>query len=74
MDIREPEITPGVPESQSFMVESKECQYGGVQIVHVHGVLYSPESKLIGRPINLATLHPAPGKKHRESVMVVIPP
>src|SRR5205823_2534038 len=66
-------IAPGAAEGEFLMVESKQRQDRGMQIVNVNFVLGGLESELIGRTMHVTTLDAAPSHPHGEPIMVVIP-
>jgi len=70
MDIRETELTPLVAEGQLFMVHPKEVKNGGIEVVHVDGVLGDIVAEFIGFAVGVARPGSAPG--HPDSVCVLV--
>ena len=60
MHIRQTEIPPRVSIRQPFVVQPQQVQHRRVQVVDVDGILHRAETKLIGRAIHRAALHPPP--------------
>ena len=46
-NIREAKGPASVIEGQAFVVETEEVENGCVEIVHVHGILRDPETKVV---------------------------
>lgn len=63
-DIGQAEVAAGVAEGQPPVVEAHEVQNGCVQVVHVHAILDSSHSELIGRAISEAAFDSAAGDDH----------
>ena len=72
VDIRQPEIAPGVAIRQLLVIKAQQPQDRGVQIMHMHGFLGGGESEFIRRAVNVAALHSAARHPHREAVVVMI--
>ncbi len=72
MDIGETEIPAGVPECERLMVETEEVKERGMEVMDMHRVLGSGESKFIGAAIDGSAFDPATGKPHGEAVIVVV--
>ena len=56
-DIRQPEITARVTESQCLMIESEQVQNGGVEVVDVNGILGDFASVVVSRTVDEARFH-----------------
>ncbi len=54
------------------MVEAHKMKHRGVQIMHVHSILYRLESKLVGRAVYLATANTTTGHPHSEPIVIMI--
>jgi hypothetical protein len=61
MHVRESEIAASMLERQFFMIDSKQVQDGGVQVVHVHFVVNCSMAELVGLAIGDAWLNTATG-------------
>jgi hypothetical protein len=59
MDICEPHIAPGKPKRQFFVVDAKQVEHGGVQIMNVNFVLDRFVAVFIGGTVNHASFDSA---------------
>ena len=69
--IGQAEIATGVPERQAFVVEAKQMQDGGVQIVHVNFALNRSIAVFVRRAMHDPSFHTAPDKESGEAVGIV---
>src|SRR6266571_3835791 len=60
--------------AQPVRVETELLQDGGVQVLHVEGVLHGGAAQLVGLADADAALDTAAGQPHREAVGVVVAP
>jgi len=70
--VRQSEIAALEPIGQLGMVESQQVQNSGVQIVHVHLILYYLEAELVAFSHRHAGLDAAACHPHRERVGMMI--
>ena len=54
------------------MVDAEEMQDGGVQVMHVHGILGHIVAEVVGLAVTGAGLHAAAGHPHGEATRVVV--
>ena len=54
------------------MIDAEEMQDGGVQVVHVHGILGHVVAEVVGLAVTGAGLHAAAGHPHGEATRVVV--
>ena len=54
------------------MVDTHEVQDGGVQVVHMHGILGDVVAEVVGLAVRGARLHAAARHPHGEATRVVI--
>ena len=47
MHVSEPEPTALILEGETFMVDTHEVHYGGLEVVHVHGVPYDVVAEIV---------------------------
>src|SRR5690349_18471161 len=73
INVRQPKIPTAESIRQPLVIESKEVQDRGMQIVHVHLVLNCEVTEVIGGAVAVARLHPAARQPDRVSMRVVIP-
>ena len=64
MNIGQPKITTGVSICQAFMIDTKQVQNGGMQIMNVHSVSSRVVSVIVGFTISEAGLQAAPREHH----------
>jgi len=74
MDIRESEVTAGIPVSQLLVVDPQQVQDRGMQVVHVDLVFHRLGTKLIGRSIAKPGLDPTACQPGGKATRVVVPP
>ena len=70
--VRQPERPAMVFESESFVIESHEVEYGGVQVVDVDLAFNAVVAEVVGHAVCDAPLHTASGHPHGEAVMIVL--
>ena len=54
------------------MIEAKQVQQRGVQVMDVDLILLRPETELVGRSVDVAALCAAAGQPHGEAVRIVV--
>ena len=59
---------------ETLMIDAHEVQDGGVQVVHVHGILGDVVAELVGLAIAGAGLAAATGHPHGEAARMVVAP
>src|SRR4029450_3082349 len=72
-DVSQPKIAAAVTVRELRVIDTKEVQDRRAQVVHVHRLLDSLESEVIGCAVDSAALHAATRHPHREAKRVVIP-
>ena len=72
--IREPKPPALVFKGHFFMINSKEMQQGGLEIMHVHGVLDDIVTKLIGFPMGISLLNPTSRHPDGKTTRMVVAP
>ena len=71
--VGEPEVSPGVPEGQLFVVQAHQVEDGGVQITNVSTIFHRPHSKFVSGSVAVARLDTSAGHPDGEPEMVVVP-
>ena len=59
MHIGEAEVAPGAPEGELLVIEAKQPEHRGVQIVNVDLVFGGLKTKLVRGPMHIPAAHPA---------------
>ena len=72
VNVGETALDAVVVEGEALVVEAKEVEDRGVEIVRGEDVFASLEAKLIGGPVAYAALHARPGEPGGEAVGVVV--
>src|ERR1700730_5064235 len=60
--------------SQLKMIQTKQSQNGGVQVIQVNAILDGPQTDLICRADSLAAFHAATCHPYRETIRIVVAP
>ena len=74
VDVGQAKVAALVTISQLLMINSEQMKNGGLQIMHVNGVLHDAHAVVIGFPIAEARLDPATGQPVSEAIRVMITP
>ena len=61
MHICKPEASPLVFVRQPFVVDAEQMEQRGLQVVHVHRVLYDVVAEVVGLPVGQSSLDAAAG-------------
>ena len=61
-----------MPEGEPLVIEPREVQDGGVQIVHVADPLHGMDPEFVGRTVRQAPFHPAAGQEDRKAFRVMV--
>lgn len=72
IDIRQPKIATCVSIRQSLMIDAKQMQQGGVQVMHVNGILNRGITKIVRRPKGQTTSHTSASHPNRERLGVMV--
>jgi hypothetical protein len=72
MNVREPVITPRIPEGEFLVIESQEMQNRGVKIMNMDGVFNGFETEIIRGAVDVPTFNAATGEPHGKTIVVVI--
>src|SRR5579883_1337842 len=72
LDVSQPHIASGVAVGQALVIETKQVEYGGVQIVYVHRMFDGLVAEFVGLTVGDSGLHAASGQPEGESVVVVV--
>ena len=72
VDVCQAKVTTAVTVRELFVVETHEVQYGGMEIVHVHAILYGGTAELVCRTVGESGFHSTAGHPDGESVVVMV--
>ena len=72
MHIGKTEVSSLIGMDQPFVIDSEQVQYGGIEIVDVHGIFGDVVGEVIGFAVTDARLHTATGYPDREGPRMVI--
>ena len=72
MNVGQPEVTTAVVIGQFFVIEAKQVQHCGMQIMNVHPVLDCMVAKLVRCAVNETRLYTAPRHPHRVPVRIMV--
>ena len=72
MDVRQTIISAAKAVGQTFVVESHQVQYCGVQIMHVDDVLNGVPAEIVGGSVNHPASNSGTRHPHRESKWMVL--
>lgn len=72
MHVRQAEVTAGVAECKSFVVEAQQMQDRGMQVVHVNSLFDRIPAEFVSGSVNIAALDAAAGQPHGETIVVMI--
>ena len=65
-------VSPGVAECQFLVIEPKDVQHGGVQVVRVDFVIRCGVAVIVGFAVAEAAFHAATGQPYGKAVWVMI--
>lgn len=71
-DIGESVVATGMAEGESLVVEAKQMQHGGMQVMDVHLIFDRSKSEVIGGSVSLTATYTATGEPHGEAPVVVV--
>ena len=74
VDVGEAKVATGVAEGKFFVVQAKQVQDGGVEVVHVEFVFNGLISPFVGGAVGIAGTNAAAGQPNGESLRIVIAP
>ena len=72
MDVGQTEIATGVAVGERLMVQAKQVQHGGVQVVRTGWILLRGEPELVGCAVDCASADAPAGQPYRKAVVIVV--
>ena len=74
VDVGEAHVSRRKAKGALGVVDAKEVEHGGVEVVYVDFVFYSLETEVIGRSVNISSLDSAACHPGGEAIVVVVAP
>src|SRR4051812_9097110 len=72
VNVGEPEVAALEPVGELFVIEAKQMENGGLQIVDMNFVAGNGKPEFVGFAIHEPVLHAAPGEEHGEAVGIMV--
>lgn len=72
MNVGEAEVAASVTEGEPLVIEAKQVEERGVEIVNVDFVFDGLKAEFVGRPVDVAAPNTTARQPHGEPVMIVV--